>query len=51
MVKGRQYGSMVIKRGICQGCGEEAFICIDGTSSCCDAKIEPFHNGKIKRHQ
>lgn len=48
-IKGRQFGSTLLRRGICENCGDSCFITNGGLSSCCGAKTQPFNKGTISK--
>lgn len=43
----RQYGGVIIERGICIVCGDPCIICKDDTSSCCNGPVKRFTKGII----
>ena len=43
----RQYGGLIIERGVCTECGDPCIICKDDTSSCCSAEVKRFGSGVI----
>lgn len=43
----RQYGAIIIERGICSACGDPCIICFDDTSSCCSAPVSRFKSGIV----
>jgi 5-methylcytosine-specific restriction endonuclease McrA len=46
-IMARDYGGLILNRGICDSCGEDCIICNDGTSSCCGATVKTKKNGSI----
>lgn len=48
-IKGRLYGQLLLKRGVCLACGEECLICNDGTSSCCHSKAIIYKSGTLSK--
>jgi 5-methylcytosine-specific restriction endonuclease McrA len=43
----RQYGGVIIERGVCTVCGDPCIICKDNTSSCCSGQVRRFPHGRI----
>lgn len=49
VVRARQYGSVIMRRGVCQTCGDPCLICKDGTSSCCGAPTKANKRGYVSK--
>lgn len=47
--RARQYGSVIMRRGMCSVCGDTCLICNDGTSSCCGAPATAKKKGCITK--
>ena len=43
----RQYGGIIIERGLCTVCNDPCIICFDDTSSCCNAPVKRFSKGIV----
>ena len=49
MISHRQYGTIIMARGICSDCGSKCLIVKGNLSSCCHAKVKELEKGTLSK--